>query len=188
MELLAHNKALFERQGVKPPPKTWDDSAWTLGEFLQRAQALTKAPAGAPEQFGLGRPGAQWVAWPLLWGADWVSADQARFQGAAQAVVDSLQLRQDAVWKQHVAPQPGETALFGSLSSSQRFLSGRVAMADLGTWYLQAWSKQATFAWDVAPWFRAGGAGAPGPAAGPIYPWGRPSARRRSTRSRPGSW
>ena len=169
MELLAYNKELFQKQGIKEPPKTWDDPSWTLGEFLTRAQALTKAPAGGtPEQFGLQRPGGQWNAWPLMFGTDWVDAGLTRFQGTMQPVIDSLQARQDVVWKQHVAPQPTETSIFGTLSSSQRFLGGQVAMADVGTWYLPAWIKSAKFAWDVAPWFR-GGAGA---SQGTIYPVG----------------
>lgn len=183
MELLAYNKELFAKQGIKEPPKTWDDPTWTLAEFLTRAQALTKASSGGTaEQFGLQRPGGQWNAWPLMFGTDWVDAGLTRFQGTTQAAIDSLQARQDVVWKQHVAPQPTETAMFGTLSSSQRFLSGLVAMADVGTWYLPAWIKQAKFAWDVAPWFR-GGAGA---AQGTIYPVGE--AIGKGAKSKQQAW
>jgi multiple sugar transport system substrate-binding protein len=184
MELIAYNRDLFDKQGVKPPPNAWADSAWTLDEFIKRAQTLTKAAAGAPpEQFGLGRAGAQWIAWPLMWGSDWVSQDLARFQGTMQPVIDSLQSRQDFVWKQHIAPQPNESQLFGSLSSSQRFLGGKVAMADLGTWYLPAWIKQARFAWDVAPWYRGVTTAA---AAAPIYPVGE--AIGKGTKYRQQAW
>jgi multiple sugar transport system substrate-binding protein len=183
MELIAYNKELFNKQGVKLPPKAWDDPAWTIDEFAQRAQALTKNPAGGqPEQFGLGRAGAQWIAWPLLWGSDWVSNDLARFQGAVPQVINSLQARQDFVWKQHIAPQPSESGLFGNLSSSQRFLGGKVAMTDLGTWYLPSWIKQATFEWDIAPWYR----GAPAAAAGPMYPVGE--AIGKGTKHRQQAW
>ncbi|HET7771249.1 MAG TPA: extracellular solute-binding protein [Chloroflexota bacterium] len=183
MELIAYNKELFAKQGIKEPPKTWDDPSWTLGEFLTRAQALTKAPAGGtPEQFGLQRSGPQWNAWPLVWGTDWVDTTLARFQGTQQAVIDALQARQDFVWRQHVAPQPTETGMFGSLSSSQRFLGGQVAMADMGTWNLPAWIKGAKFGWDVAPWYR-GGTGA---AAGSIYPVGE--AIGKGTKHKQQAW
>jgi multiple sugar transport system substrate-binding protein len=168
MEVMAYNKELFDKQGVKRPPATWDDPTWTHDEFVRRAQALTKAPAGAPEQFGFQRTGVGWTGAPLLWGTEWVSEDLARYLGTTPAVFDSVQARQDYVWKHHITPQPSEAGVFGNLSSSQRFLSGKVAMADLGTWYLLGWMKDAAFDWDIAPWPR----GANAQAGAPMFPVG----------------
>ncbi|MGH2354566.1 MAG: extracellular solute-binding protein [Chloroflexota bacterium] len=182
MEVLAYNKELFDRQGVKRPPSTWDDPTWTHDEFIRRAQALTKAPEGAPEQFGFGRPGAGWTGVPLLWGTEWVSEDLSRYLGTTPAVIASIQARQDYVWKHHIAPQPSEGSLFGALSSSQRFLTGKVAMADLGTWYLLRWMKDATFDWDIAPWPR----GSSAQAAAPMFPVGE--ALGKGTMYRQQAW
>jgi multiple sugar transport system substrate-binding protein len=165
MELLAYNRALFEQQGVKPPPKAWDDPGWTLESFLQTARSLTRVPAGgAPEQFGFSGTGFFWPGWPFLWGADWSSPDLTRFSGTAPAVVESIQTGADFVWRHHISAQPAETGLF----AGQGFLSGKMAMVGLGTWNLLPWARQAPFGWDVAPYFKVGA----NPATTLMYPVG----------------
>lgn len=183
MEVMAYNKELFDKQGVKRPPAAWDDATWTHDEFIRRAQALTKAPPGAPpEQFGFQRTGVGWTGHPLLWGTEWVGEDLTRYLGTTAAVFDAIQARQDYVWKHHISPQPSESGVFGNLSSSQRFLSGKVAMADLGTWYLLGWMKDAAFDWDIAPWPR----GTNAQAAAPMFPVGE--ALGKGTKYKQQAW
>lgn len=165
MELLAYNRDLFDRQGVAPPPKRWDDPGWTFEQFLQTARTLTRVPAGGPaEQFGFSGTGFFWPGWPFLWGADWGTADLTKFTGTAGPVVESMQAGADFVWRHHIAAQPSETGVFGG----QGFLSGKMAMVALGTWNLLPWTRQAQFEWDIAPYFKVGA----NPATTLMYPVG----------------
>ena len=166
MELLAYNKELFDKQGVKLPPKTWGDAGWTLEQFLQAGKALTKlgSGGGAPEQFGFSGTGYFWPGWPHLWGGDWASQDLKKFTGTAPQVVEAVQTGADFVWRQHISAQPEENAVFGG----KGFLSGKMAMTGMGTWNLLPWMKQAQFKWDVAPYFKVGS----NPATTLMYPVG----------------
>ena len=165
MELLAYNKELFAKQGVKLPPKVWDDPTWTLDQFLQAAKALTKlVPGGAPEQFGFNGTGFFWPGWPFLWGGDYANQDRTKFTGTTPQVVDAVQTGADFVWKHHISAQPSETGVFGG----QGFVSGKMAMVAMGTWDLLPWTKRVQFGWDIAPYFKTGSS----PATTLMYPVG----------------
>jgi multiple sugar transport system substrate-binding protein len=127
------NTELFQGAGV-PLPSTDLSKAWPWDEWVQAAVKLTKRSGGMVAQFG--HNGLAWTigSWPLLWQADWISADLKTVTCDTSEMVDCYTRLADLHHKHQVVPLPGEAAaLFGN---ANLFNTGRAAMqiVSVGGW------------------------------------------------------
>lgn len=134
-----YNKDLFEKAGIKEPPKTWD-------EFRDAAKKLTvdSNNDGKPEQYGFMVPmGTQeWTVWTwqtYLWqaGGQFLDKDQKKPMFNSPEGVKALQLWLDLVNKDKVA-------YFSETDAGYKtgdFENGKVAMQIVGPWILPQLDK-----------------------------------------------
>ena len=135
----ACNRALFEAEGV-PLPST-DPSrlpgSWEWNAFVDTLNRLTKRPGGTTTQFGLANWGSVTYTWPLLWQADWLSADGKTVTCDSTDMQDCYTKWTELLHRHRVIPRPGEAQeLFGTGTVSRLFFTGKAAMVVVspGTW------------------------------------------------------
>ncbi len=131
-----YNRTLFDAAGIPYP-----QDGWTVDEFLQTAQALTRDldGDGTTDQWGtaVDRRFHAWQA--MLWsgGGDILTPDGRRATGALDApeTVRALEFLTALATVHRVAPRPNA---FRAVSGNETrlFYSGRVALLPSGHWLL----------------------------------------------------
>lgn len=140
-----YNKDIFDKSNVPYPSSDWD-----YRKFLEIAQKLTKDENndGHPEVFGFGfeKNPLYWL--PFLWsnGGGILASDANSIILNSENSKTALQFYADLVNKYHVAPKQVEQA---SLTTSQMFLQGKIAMHLCGKWCSLTYKNNADFNWDV---------------------------------------
>ena len=143
--IIYYNKDLFDKYNVPYP-----DNNWTRQEFLTTAQALTKDTDkdGKIDIFGFGfeNNSIYWLPFLLSDGGGIIAKDEKSIILNNDKSINALQFYADLRNKYHVAPKADEQA---SLTTSQLFLQGKVAMHLCGRWCSLTYKKNADFNWDV---------------------------------------
>jgi ABC-type glycerol-3-phosphate transport system substrate-binding protein len=127
------NRNLFAAEGVALPDPD-PARTWTFDQFVEASNRLTKRAGGATTQFALQNYGWYLGSWPLLWEADWVSADGKTVTCDSAEMLDCYTKFNDLFHRHHVLPLPGEAAqLFGT---ANLFNAGKAALAIFaaGSW------------------------------------------------------
>ena len=151
-----YNKDLFDQAGMAYPSADWD---WET--FLRTAQTLTvdRDGDGTPEQFGVSAHHKNYfLFWfPYVWsaGGDIFDSSRQHFTLNQPEALKGIQRFADLRHKHHVAPTRAQA---GSLSMSQMFMQGKLAMVLNGRWAVPLYRKELGFNWDIAP-FPKGEAG-----------------------------
>jgi multiple sugar transport system substrate-binding protein len=150
-QVLYYNVDLFERAGRKPPPAEWGGSAWTWGEFLADARALTStADDGKSGVFGYGMwPGLRFSYGLFIWnaGGDVLSADGKTCVIDSPEAIEGLQFMGDLVARHQVAPP---MAVAQAEQRDAMFYAGRVAMHTFTSGAMQRHQTGVTsFRWEV---------------------------------------
>lgn len=139
-----YNKGMFDEAGIDYPP-TEGQTQWSLSEFVEAAQALTK-PDG--EQWGALINGSQYLHSAFMYSAGGRNYDDDGRECliASPENASALQWMVDLVYTHQVAPTAAELAGSGSIDY---FTSGLVAMELQGQWDLQSKNAEVTFDFDI---------------------------------------
>jgi multiple sugar transport system substrate-binding protein len=149
---LFYNIDLLEKAGLPPPPADWNDKTFTFTAFLDMARALTKSSGDRIEQYGflVNRGWRPWASWVYNNGAAVVKMDA---QGQATeialtepAAVEALQLLQDLMYKEKVAPRPDVESETGGF---ELFASGKVGIMLTNPSDVVKFRTINAFRWDV---------------------------------------
>ena len=152
--LIYYNKAIFDKYSVPYP-----DNNWTKEDFFKTAISLTKDTNndGKTDIFGFGfeKNSLFWLPFLLSDGGGIISYDEKEIILGEKNSIDALQFYIDLRNKYHVAPKADEQA---SLTTSQLFMQGKVAMHLCGRWCSLTYKNNADFDWDVVtfPKFKKG--------------------------------
>jgi multiple sugar transport system substrate-binding protein len=138
--IMAYNRNMLDKAGLKPPPVSWDDSSWTFDKMLEMALKMTKNPGKPDAEYGLRfREWPEMTSWPYKWGGDsampehYTNTIAPKTTFSNDAVVESHQWVQDLIWKHKVMPDPGTEQ--GLQSVQEPFKTGKIGMATDGGWY-----------------------------------------------------
>lgn len=143
--LLYYNKNLFDKAGVEYPNENW-----TWDDFNAAAKKLTIVENGKTVQYGVTIGSWYPMAEVFIWSHGGKIVDDL-YSPDANVVVDSpgtvagLQLMQDLVIKDKVAPTPESAPIFGG-----SFEAGNVAMKFDGAWAPVFLKEIKDFEWDMA--------------------------------------
>jgi multiple sugar transport system substrate-binding protein len=141
-----YNKDIFDEAGV-PYPKP----GWSWADLISTAQKLTtKGPDGRPDKFGFYW---EWVGWNGRNDLIYTFGGQVFSENGTRCLIDSpecvsaLTLAQDLMYKYKVSPSPVQEAALttqGGWGSGgiTYLMSGRVAMAVGGRWWLNLIRKE----------------------------------------------
>jgi multiple sugar transport system substrate-binding protein len=149
---LFYNINLLEAAGLQPPPADWTDTSFTFEAFLAMARALTKKSGDRIEQYGflVNRGWRPWATWVYNNGASVVKTDA---QGLATEIaltepnaVEALQLLQDMMYKDPVAPRPDIESETGGF---ELFASGKVGVMLTNPSDVVKFRQIEAFKWDV---------------------------------------
>ena len=137
--VIYYNKDIFDKAKV-PYPK----EDWTMDEFLQTAQSLTRSP----HIFGISFEEDLLFYLPYLMseGGGVLSDDLSKNITATGESQKGLNFYSDLRKKYHVAPLKSESA---SATMAQMFLQGRLAMHLSGRWLVPKYREEAKFDWDI---------------------------------------
>ena len=138
-QLFAYNKNMFDEAGVAYPT---DD--WTWDDLATAGKAITNADAN---KWGFLVPG--WGMWMRGWfgwqaGGEFTSADFKTATFASPGIAESIQWMWDLIYTDKIAPPPGLQA------ATNPFMSGQVAMAIDGIWWVPDFGTVTDFEWDMA--------------------------------------
>ena len=152
--IIYYNKDIFDKYSVPYPSDNW-----TIKEFLVTAQKLTKDTNNDTKTdifgFGFEKNSIFWLPFLLSNGGGILSTDENKIILNSKASLDSLQFYSDLRNRYHVTPRIDEQA---SLTTSQLFLQGKIAMHLCGRWCSITYKKNADFNWDIVQ-FPRGSAG-----------------------------
>lgn len=133
---LFYNQNMFEEAGAMLPTAQWDDPAWTVDDFFNACEKLTKTDAsGKTTQFAYDVTGwnVVWQTWVRIFGGQVV--DDPFFPTECTldqpGAVEALQFYADLRWKYGFAPKPEAMADMGT---TELLLTGRLAMLNNGSW------------------------------------------------------
>ena len=144
--VLAYNKDLFDKAGIKPPPSDWNDTSWTMDKAIENAKALTKNFGKPDGQYGMNL--ALWdrmTSLSYLYGGDtWVPEHYTEFIAQktnfnSDANLQGHQLLWDLIYKHQVMPDPATTKSLNQVGDP--FTTGKLAMQLDGGWLY--WSLSA---------------------------------------------
>ncbi|MCQ2957738.1 MAG: sugar ABC transporter substrate-binding protein [Candidatus Gastranaerophilales bacterium] len=143
--VIYYHKVIFDKYNVPYP-----DDNWTMDEFLKTAQKLTKDINNDKKidilGVGFEKNSLFWL--PFLW-----SNGGGILNDKGEIIIDNenskcaLQFYSDLRNKYHVAPKVDEQA---SLTTSQLFMQGKIAMHLCGRWCSLTYKKDKNLSWDVA--------------------------------------
>ena len=139
-----YNKDIFSRCGVEPPYEEW-----TFEDFLEKSKALVNSKSCSQKwAVGFDERAVFWL--PFLWsnGGGILSEDLEKIIIAEEASVEGLEFYSDLRNKYHLAPSDAQK---GSLSNSQLFKHGDIAMQISGRWSVPFFRKNLDFDWDIVP-------------------------------------
>ncbi|MFN8494998.1 MAG: extracellular solute-binding protein [Caldilineaceae bacterium] len=152
-QVVYYNKDWFAKAGVEEPPKEW--GKW---DYQKYAEIGKKFVADQPQQtwatsnYGWSG-GAAWLAqyWLRGFGTNMVDPkDNTHCQLDSQEAQDCLEFLRALTFdsKEYV---PGGSEMAGGVGPDALFVSGRIAMLEIGPWALNTVMDGAQFKWDVAP-------------------------------------
>ena len=126
-----YNVDMFEKEGIKAPPRDWKDKTWTWEKFVEIATTMTKrSSTGRVDQWGFVDDYTYGsLMSPIAAGGTWFdSRDKATKSTASMPeTITALQWDQDLMYKSKVRPTMAESQTFGS--GDTMFQSGKVAMS-----------------------------------------------------------
>lgn len=126
-----YNVDLFEKAGIKPPPRDWNDKTWTWDKFVEVATAMTKrSGTGRVEQWGFVDDYSYGsLMAPIAAGGTWFDSRETATKSTANTpqVIAGLQWSQDLMYKHKVRPTIAESQTFGS--GDTMFQTGKVALS-----------------------------------------------------------
>jgi multiple sugar transport system substrate-binding protein len=138
-----YNKDIFDAAGEAYPANDW-----TYAQVLEAGQRLTQRDGDQVSQYGFI---SHWD-YSILDSALHANGGNILSEDYAEAVLDSPQNVETVQWwvdliQEHgIAPLPAEFTEGGPVDF---FTTGRVAMAVLGVWGIQALREQGNFNWDI---------------------------------------
>jgi multiple sugar transport system substrate-binding protein len=147
--VLFYNETMFREAGLKTPYEYYEDDEWTWETFLTVSQRLTK-----PEihQYGVTFETMWHRALQWVWqngGEAFDSVDSpTKCLLDSEAAAGGYQFAADLINVYHVSPSPRLTR---SQSSTELFITGKVAMDINGAWMIPSYKNIDAFEWDVAP-------------------------------------
>lgn len=139
-----YNKDIFFRCGVDQP-----NESWTFKEFLDISSALISSNDCSQKwAIGFDKKPVFWL--PFLWsnGGGIISEDLKKIIISDDSSVEGIQFYSDLRNKYHFAPSDAQK---GSLSNSQLFKQGEIAMLISGRWSVPFFRKNLDFDWDIVP-------------------------------------
>jgi multiple sugar transport system substrate-binding protein len=143
------NLSAFDEAGVKRPPSTWKDAAWTWDAFRAAMEGLQRrrGPQGA-WAFDASRGLRSWMPWVWNNGADLLSRDGKAVVLNEPAGVEALAFLQDLIVRYQVSPpQAGHQAPLGQFTRGQ-VLVYENAQTAIGQMRLDIGQS---FTWDTVP-------------------------------------
>jgi len=142
-----YNKDLFFKYLGSIPNENW-----TQEEFLKIAQKLTRDidNDGKIDIFGFGfeKKSLYWLPFLLSNGGGILDDNSSHIILNNRNSLSSLQFYSDLRNKYHVAPKADEQS---SLTTSQMFMQGKVAMHLCGRWCSLTYKKNKDLNWDILP-------------------------------------
>lgn len=144
-----YNKDLMDAAKVPYPT---DDLTWDA--FLPMIKALTKQDGGKTTQFGTSLATMEaWWAWPLLLQSRGIDIVDSRTHPTKATFntpegIDALQLLQDLVYKDKVAPDLAQSTTLADQGGD--FGSGKVATYLDGAWDVVSFRSIDRFKWDIS--------------------------------------
>ncbi len=131
-----YNQDMFEEAGAMLPTAQWDDEGWTVDDFFNSCEALTKTDAnGKTTQWACDVTGWDkvWQTWVRIFGGQLV--DDPFFPTECTlnepGAVEGLQFYSDLRWEYGFAPRPEAMAEMGTNALMQ---TGRLGMFYSGSW------------------------------------------------------
>jgi multiple sugar transport system substrate-binding protein len=145
---MSYNIDLFDEVGLDYPSADWDDETWDWTRFLESAQALTEEVGGV-QTFGWDTPYTLWSSLPWIWsnGGRMYNDDRTECLITQPESVEAIQFMGDLMHTYRVAPRPEVIQEFGGMSL---FMSGRIAMRELGPAAMGTLREIREFGWDAA--------------------------------------
>ncbi len=142
-----YNKDIFDKYNIAYPSDNW-----TMQEFLETAQQLTKAlnkGETKTTKFGVSFREMPLFWLPYLWSNSGgvLSQDKSSIIIDTPESINSIQFYSDLRNKHHVAPTKSEA---GSSTMAQLFLQEKLAMHISGRWCVPKYRKEIKFNWDIA--------------------------------------
>ena len=131
-----YNKDMFEEAGAMMPTSQWDDPEWTVDDFFNACEQLTKTDAnGKTTQYAYDITGwsVVWQTWVRIFGGQVV--DDPFFPTECTLdqpeAIEALQFYADLRWKYGFAPRP---EVMADMGTTELLLTGRLAMLNNGSW------------------------------------------------------
>jgi len=132
---LFYNKTLFQKAGIKKPPKTWD-------EFVKVAKKLTvdKNSDGKPDQFGFAMNASLWWLFPFFntFGVKFISQDGKKCLLNSPQGYNALQFIVDLYHKYKVEAGAWQS---GAIDPDTGFINGIYAMIFTGPWNVKKFKE-----------------------------------------------
>lgn len=147
--VLFYNETLFKEAGLKTPYEYFKEDQWNWDIFLQAAQKITKPEI---QQYG--------IAFETMWhrALQWVWQNGGEAFDSVDNPTECLlnmkssyegyQFAADLINLYHVSPSPRLTK---TQSSTELFITGKVAMDINGAWMIPSYKNIKDFKWDIAP-------------------------------------
>ena len=131
-----YNQDMFEEAGAMLPTDKWDDEGWTVDDFFNSCEKLTKTDAsGKTTQWGYDVTtwDKVWQTWVRIFGGQMVDDPFYPTECTLneKEAVEGLQFLFDLRWEYGFAPKPEAMADMGS---TELLLSGKLGMLNNGSW------------------------------------------------------
>jgi multiple sugar transport system substrate-binding protein len=141
------NKTLLQKEGLKLPNEI--EKTWSWNDLRDYAVKLTKRSGTDVTQYGYFVSTNRMPSFEYLWsnGAELFNAagDQCTF--ASKEGIQAIQFLADLMLKDKVSPSPDFTK---SQSADNLFMSGKIAIMNVGNFAMTKYSAIKDFEWDVA--------------------------------------
>ncbi len=120
---LFYNKKIFEENGIKAPPRTWD-------EFIEIGKKITDEKKGI---YAFGMHNSLWWTFPFLYayGAKFVSDDGKKCLLDSKEAISGFSLKVDLYRKYHIEAGAWQA---GAVPPQMGFQNGKYAMIFNGPW------------------------------------------------------
>jgi multiple sugar transport system substrate-binding protein len=137
--VMAFNRDMFDKAGLKAPPVKWDDPEWTWDRMIEYATKMTKNPGKPDAEYGVAvNLWNRETSLPYLFGGDctppehYTNTITPKMDFANQAVIDGHQARHDLIYKHKVSPDPATTKAMEAIGSV--FRTSKLGMDLDGGW------------------------------------------------------
>lgn len=152
--VLYYNKDWFAEKGVPPLPKSWDENIdiFKYAEIGNKFKQTTQPLKWGSTNYGMS---ANWLTQYHLrgWGVNMVDPKDRRRSNLDQPkALECLENIRKWIWEDKwFGYSTAGAAEQGFVNPTALFVSGRVAMMEMGPWELLNVMEQAKFKWDLAP-------------------------------------